>query len=101
MNHAINFATYSPAKLPQDIYISYMTLQSLSRRSRYLVNEKDDNLKEQKAFLIFEKHLAKSLRHLERVINHFCHLYDIDIKSEFLVCREISNTHEFKHLSIR
>ena len=36
---ALNPYTISPAKLPEDEYSAYISLQSLSRRSRYLVNE--------------------------------------------------------------
>lgn len=48
VNHAINPYTISPGRIPEDVYISYMSLQSLSRRSRYLVNEKGSRLKEEK-----------------------------------------------------
>lgn len=78
VNHALNFATLtSPARLPEEIYISYIALQSLSRRSRYLVNEKDRNLSADGAFLTYEKHLAKAIGHLDNVLNHFVAQYSI------------------------
>lgn len=96
VNHAINFATLSPGRLPEDVYIAYMSLQSLSRRSRYLVNEKDNKLKEEKAFLIFEKHLAKGFRHLDLLLNYFNTLYKLNIESDLLKCTEIKRKEDFR-----
>jgi len=80
VNFALNFAnTTSPARLPEDEYVAYTALQSLSRRSRYLVNEKDDNLSSTQAFFTYDKHLARSLRHLNRLLQHFDALYKIEV----------------------
>ncbi|SFD13916.1 hypothetical protein SAMN05518672_101670 [Chitinophaga sp. CF118] len=57
--------------LEQTEYLAYVKLQSLSRRSRYLVNEKDDNLNEQKVFLTYDVHFEKALRHLNTLIIYF------------------------------
>ena len=101
VNHAINSYTYSPGRLPEDIYIAYMSLQSLSRRSRYLVNEKDNKLKEERAFLIFEKHLAKGFRHLDLILNYFNTLYKLNIQGGSLKCTEIKKKEDFKVLSFQ
>lgn len=98
VNHAINFATFSPGRLPEDVYIAYMSLQSLSRRSRYLVNEKDNKLREERAFLIFEKHLAKGFRHLDLLLNYFNNLYVLKIENVTLNCTEIKNKTDFQIL---
>ena len=87
VNYALNFSNaFSPAKLPEDQYIAYTALQSLSRRSRYLVNEKDYNLNSPQAFLTYDKHLAKALRHLNTLLVYF------DIKSDGVTvkCSEIN-----------
>ena len=102
VNHALNFANQlSPSRLPEEIYISYTALQSLSRRSRYLVNEKDGNLSDSRtAFMIYEKHLAKGFRHLENLLNHFCALYTLKIFSNPLKCSEIKQNNDFQYLKI-
>jgi uncharacterized protein (UPF0332 family) len=48
----------SPTKLPEDEYVAYIALQSLSRRARYLVNVKDKQLCSEKVQYIYEKHLV-------------------------------------------
>ena len=99
VNHAINFTTYFPSKLPEDIYLAYMSLQSLSRRSRYLANDKDNNLNKAHAFYTYEKHLAKSFRHLETLLNYFNSKYKIDLHCKNLKCIEIKNKADFKFVS--
>jgi hypothetical protein len=90
VNFALNFANpTSPARLPEDEYISYTALQSLSRRSRYLVNEKDHNIGSIEAFLTYDKHLARSLRHLNKLLEHFSALYKIEFPLTSVKCPEI------------
>jgi hypothetical protein len=90
VNFALNFTNPgSPARLPEDQYISYTALQSLSRRSRYLVNEKDQNLAANQAFLTYDKHLARALRHLNILLVHFAALYTIELKTLNVKCSEI------------
>jgi hypothetical protein len=90
VNFALNFAnTASPARLPEDEYVAYTALQSLSRRSRYLVNEKDNNLSSTQAFLTYDKHLAKSVRHLNCLLQHFDALYKIRVAPVQINCPEI------------
>lgn len=90
VKHALNPVNQlSLAKLPEDIYVSYMALQSLSRRARYLVEEKDTNLKSSVAFLIYDKHLSKALRHLDKIITYFSALYQLQIPKVSISCPEI------------
>lgn len=92
VNYALNFATAtSPARLPEDEYLAYTALQSLSRRSRYLVNEKDNNLSSSQAFLTFDKHLARSLRHLDKLLQHFESRYSIGVNQVEIKCPEIKD----------
>ena len=90
VNFALNFAnTTSPARLPEDEYVAYTALQSLSRRSRYLVNEKDKNLGSEQAFFIYDKHLARGVRHLNRLLEHFDALYKIQVEPISINCPEL------------
>lgn len=102
VNYALNFANrISPAKLPEDEYISYTSLQSLSRRSRYLVNEKDENLRTEKAFLIYEIHLAKALRHLDKLLGYFKAKYGVEFDDAVIICKEIKQHEDLKHLKLK
>jgi hypothetical protein len=77
-------AISSGSALPEDVFISYKTLELLSRRSRYLVNIKDDNLYDHtSAALTFEIHLLKTLRHLDKIIRYM-------IAKDYFSCPEIA-----------
>jgi len=90
VNFALNFANQSsPARLPENEYIAYTSLQSLSRRSRYLVNEKDNKIGTAQAFLTYEKHLARALRHLNTLLNHFASLYHVNFPTLSIKCQEV------------
>lgn len=79
----------SVTKLPEDIYVSYITLQSLSRRARYLVEEKDSNLRSNQAFYIYDKHLSKAIKHLNKLIVHFSELYKLQFQKYLITCMGI------------
>lgn len=72
VNYALNpHVQLSPGKLPEEQYEAYISLQRLSRRSRYLVNEKDSNIGSTQAFLTYDKHLSKAVRHLDGLLQFF------------------------------
>ena len=79
----------SLAKIDENTYVSYISLQSLSRRSRYLVEEGDNGLKSNNAFFTYEKHLAKSLRHLDKIILYFSNKYNLDLPKQKIICENI------------
>lgn len=90
VNFALNFENRtSPAKLPEEEYISYIALQSLSRRSRYLVNEKDNQISSDRAFFTYDKHLARAIRHLDKLLNHFAIRYGVNFNQTQINCSEI------------
>jgi hypothetical protein len=86
---AINFTNpTSLTKVSEDCYTSYRALQNLSRKSRYLIDPSS------KSFgLVYSKHLAKAMRHLEVVIKYFSTLYSQKIKIEKIKvkCDELNN----------
>lgn len=101
VNHALNFSNQlSAARLPEDEYISYTALQSLSRRSRYLVSEKDGNLTSDDAFLTYDKHVSRAFRHLNRLITHFCYVLQVEFDSVEIICTEVKEG-ELKYLRKR
>lgn len=77
--------------LPEKEYLAYTKLQSLSRRSRYLVNEKDNNLGSDKAAFTYDIHLQRSLRHLNTLINYFKKSYNISVSKIQLKCTGINS----------
>jgi uncharacterized protein (UPF0332 family) len=88
VNFALNFENRtSLAKLPEEEYISYVALQSLSRRSRYLVN--DRQISSEQAFFTYDKHLAKAIRHLDILLNYFSVLYGTTFNPFAIKCSEI------------
>ncbi len=86
-------------KLPEDEYAAYVSLQSLSRRARYLVSEKDGNLAETTAFLTYEKHLAKAFKHLEMLMRYFSTKYNFDLPILKIKCAELKVSAEMKFLA--
>jgi hypothetical protein len=96
IRNAINpYNEMSPASLDEESYKSYEKLFKLSRRSRYLINEKHSHPSD-KANFTFEKHFAKAIRHLDKLMVKFNSLYSLtypslEIKSLQLKQGELSN----------
>jgi hypothetical protein len=85
-------------KLPENEYTAYVSLQSLSRRARYLVSEKDGNLVETTAFLTYEKHLAKAFKHLDVLMRYFSAKYSFELPVLKIKCTELKISGEMKFL---
>ncbi len=79
----------SVCKLPEDKYISYIILHNLSRRARYLVNDKQDDIRNENPFFTYDKHLAKALRHLDNLLVYFMSFYDITFLPIDIKCQSI------------
>lgn len=78
------------SSFPDDVYLAYTKLQSLSRRSRYLVNDNDNNLNSDKAALTFDVHLAKAIRHLNTMWEYMNKVHSVQIPKIILVCDGIN-----------
>ncbi|SMD00173.1 hypothetical protein [Pedobacter nyackensis] len=76
--------------VPERIYLSYVKLESLSRRARYLCNESPDKSPEQ-AHITYEIHLAKAIRHLDVVAGYLCKLHGISLEKYELNCKELNS----------
>lgn len=100
VKHAINpNVVMSLTKLPVDEYVAYEALRSLSRRSRYLVNEKDNQLKSTNPHFTYDKHFAKAIRHLDKLITFFNSKYNLGIKTIKVTCAEISQSDNLNFFS--
>lgn len=102
VNHALNpeVAT-SISKLPMPEYEAYIGLYRLSRRSRYLVNEKDGNLGSTNAFLTYDKHLGKSIRNLDKLLTFFNKKYSLNLSAINISCQELSASDSLNHMTIK
>lgn len=101
VNNALNpYSPLSLSKLPEDEYVAYLSLQSLSRRSRYLVSEKDSNLKSDLAFSTYEKQYAKGVRHLDRLLKFFAQKYKYNINPISVKCSELTQNDHLEYFKI-
>ena len=93
VKNAINpYRDLSSTKLPEDEYHAYTALQILSRRSRYLVqiNNKGEIASETAAFT-YDKHLARAIRHLDRLFSYYCQKYKTSIEPIDIFCSELKS----------
>ncbi len=90
----------SLGKLPEDEFVSYDSLFSNSRRARYLVNHNDNNLMSDVGSFTYDKHLAKSIRHLETMIRYFDAKYTLDLPIIQIKCAQLRNQNEFKYFKL-
>lgn len=82
----------SLAKLDKKIYISYIKLFQLSRRSRYLLSEnfkKGEKLKVQIASATLSKHFKKAIFHLDIIINFIKNDYDESFEKVDIKCIDL------------
>jgi hypothetical protein len=82
------FSQTSVAKIPDDVYTSYVKLEGLSRRSRYLCHE-DNSGQPQLPFLTYDKHLKKALKNLDKIISFISKEYKINFNKANIDCIEI------------
>jgi hypothetical protein len=87
VKNAINFySQMNPSKFDEDAYLAYVKLQNYSRRARYLCNDNPNDLSE-RAHHISEKHFAKSLRLLNKVLEYIKETHpNISIPRVSIIC---------------
>lgn len=86
------FSQLSVAKLDQPTYISYTKLQSLSRRSRYLLNEnfkKNGGAAIQPACITIDRHFKKSIVHLDNILEYIKANHQVQFKKHRISCPEL------------
>lgn len=102
VNHALNpEVKTSVSKLPMPEYEAYIGLYRLSRRSRYLVNEKDGNLGSTNAFLTYDKHVGRSIRNLDKLLSYFNKLYSLNLPAILFSCPELNAKDSLKHIVLK
>ena len=91
VKHALNPAKSIPigTELTEELYKSYVKLQNLSRRSRYLCLDSEDVPESDVAYLTFDKHLAKAIYHLDRLMDFINKEYSVKFHSMNIDCKEM------------
>lgn len=89
------YNTLSPAKLSEEIYLSYTKLLQLSRRSRYLLSD-NFNSKSPRADILsgsftYSKHFTKAIYHLDRIIDFMNTEYNEEFPTVEIRCIDLKN----------
>lgn len=93
------FSQLSLCKVPQDIHLSYTKLEGLSRRARYLCSD-DLSVRSNTANLTNSKHFARSIRHLDKIIEYFKGLHEFECPKCKINCPEFSKSEDIKNFEI-
>lgn len=80
----------STVKIPLDIYLAYAKLEGLSRRSRYLCHD-DPTIKDNAQFPTYDKHFAKAIKQLDKILSYFGEKYSVDFGSPSVGCLDLSS----------
>jgi hypothetical protein len=92
VKHAINpHSVLSLCKIDENIYLDYAKLEGLSRRSRYLCNESTKQDPDM-AHITFDRHLAKAIKLLDRLLVYFNSKYALELDKIVLNCVDLKNT---------
>lgn len=91
VKNALNPYTLSPCKLPESIYLDYVKLEGLSRRSRYLCSEDKGN-NSSSPFITYDKHFAKAVKCLDRLLVHFNTEYSTKFGGYDISCVDLQKT---------
>lgn len=92
----------SVAKLNEDVYVSYIKLFQLSRRSRYLLNEnykKSEKVDIQNANFTYSKHLRKAIHHLDIILTFINSSYNEEFPKVNIKCIDLNGL-EFGYFKI-
>jgi len=89
VNNSINpFNQTSITRLSEELYVSYMKLQNLSRRARYLCHDDPKN-HDNNAFLTYDKHFVKAVFNLDKILSFMASRYSIQFDRVSLQCVEL------------
>lgn len=101
VNYALNpEVQVSVSKLPMPEYEAYISLQRLSRRSRYLVSEKRKKVEDTSGYFTYDVHLGRAARNLDKLMCYFNKLYNLNLPSISFTCAELNKKDELKHITI-
>lgn len=90
VNAALNPFTISPARLDEDTYKSYIKLQGLARRARYLCHE-NSSVRNEKACFTYDKHFSKAIKNLNILLTFIASNYKVSFNSIPIFCIDLKN----------
>jgi Rad3-related DNA helicase len=86
-------------KVDEAIYLCYVKLEGLSRRSRYLCHGSAEN-HETNGHLTFDKHFSKAIRKLDILLTHFNDRYDLALPATTVKSPELSSGEDLNFFSV-
>ena len=90
VKNALNpYNELSLCKIPEDVYLSYAKIEALSRRARYLCSDDKNNTSDQAQFT-YDRHFAKTIRHLDKVMEYFGNYYKFKFDKSKISCPGLS-----------
>lgn len=91
VENAINpYNQLSTTKLDDNTFLSYRKLRNFSRRSRYMINDKEEDSSTQ-AFQTYDKHFCKSVHHLDVLLQFVTNEYQEEFDCFELTCLGLKN----------
>lgn len=100
VKNAINpYNLMSAGKIPEDIYLAYAKLEGLSRRARYLCHDDFGN-RENRAFFTYDKHLAKAVKNLDKILFYFSDTFSVAFNRSIIKCADLSAKSDLKIFDI-
>ena len=100
IDDAINpFFKQSPARLDENTYVAFKTLRNLSRRSRYLVSD-DENNRSEHGFLTDPRHLRRAILALDKLMFYLSAIHSLKIPSISIDCPGFKPEDNIKYFSI-
>lgn len=89
----------SITRIDESIYLCYVKLEGLSRRSRYLCHDSTSN-RSTEAHLTNDRHFTKAIRKLDPFISHFNTLYNLNLSTTKVKSPELSAAEKLQFFSV-
>ena len=93
------YNTTSICKIDDKTNVAYLALEKISRRARYLCSDSNSNVPE-KAFLTYDKHVAKAIRHLNTIMEYFNTQYDLNFEIIKVKNVEIKSSEKLSYFNV-
>jgi hypothetical protein len=87
-------------KIDEANYLAYAKLEMLSRRARYLCHD-DPNNRGTNAHFTHDRHFAKAIRCLDKILYLFSNMYGITIIKPAVECQDLSKAENLKFFSVK
>lgn len=91
VNAALNpYMRLSPAKLDEDTFKSYIKLQGLARRARYLCHE-SSKFRDANACFTYDKHFSKAIKNLDKLLSFIASEYKVSFNPMSIHCADLKS----------